>query len=57
MHLKKSSRIFFSAESLEKGDARYLQMQYFYLTSSVLLKQYKWLSEAVNKQKEHYHTT
>ena len=32
-------------------------MQYFYLKSSVILKQYKGLSEAVNKQKEHYHTT
>lgn len=56
MHLKKSSNIFFSAESLEKADAQYLQTQYFYLTSFVILKQYKGLSEAVNKQKEHYDT-
>lgn len=56
MHLKKSSNIFFSAESLEKADAQYLQTQYFYLTSSGILKQYKGLSEAVNKQKEHYDT-
>lgn len=57
MNLKKSRNIYFSTESLEKACAWYLQTQYFYLTTSVILKQYKVLSEAMNKQKEHYYTT